>query len=59
MASLEGLPGDVMAHILELLPASDLARLRLVSRIMDRRVSLPSMSSLSSPPPMEDEATVG
>lgn len=39
MASLEGLPGDVMAHILELLPASDLARLREVSRVMDRRVS--------------------
>lgn len=39
MASLEGLPGDVMAHVLELLPASDLARLREVSRVMDRRVS--------------------
>lgn len=40
MASLEGLPGDVLAHVFELLSAADLARLRRVSRTMDRRVRL-------------------
>jgi len=37
-ASLEGLPDDVLAHVLEQLDSVSLARLREVSRRMDQRV---------------------
>lgn len=38
LASLDGLPDDVLAHVFELLDAEELVRLRGVSRTLDTRV---------------------